>query len=61
MFQNFHKSCGPCIFVGILHIIPVSATVADRVTLLNKDHCMARWSESKANSGLIVQSDGIAR
>ena len=30
------------------------------VTLLNRVHCMARWSESKANSGLIVQSDGIA-
>ena len=31
-----------------------------KVILLNKVHCMARWSESKANSGLIVQSDRIA-
>ena len=30
------------------------------VILLNKVHCMAGWSESKTNSGLIVQSDGIA-
>jgi len=29
------------------------------VTLSNRVHCMARWLESKANSGLIVQSDGI--
>ena len=29
------------------------------ITLLNRVHCMAKWSESKANSGLIVQSDGI--
>jgi len=28
VFQNFHKSCRPCIFVSILHIISVSTTVA---------------------------------
>jgi len=29
------------------------------VTLLDRVYYMARWSESKANSSLIVQSDGI--
>ena len=30
-----------------------------KVILLNKDHCMARQLELKANSGLIVQLEGI--
>ena len=29
------------------------------IMLLNRVHYMARWSESKANSGLIVQLDEI--
>ena len=42
----------------ILYLFPQQLLIG--ITLLNRDHCMARWSESKANSGLIVQSDGIA-
>ena len=30
------------------------------IILLNRVHCMARWLELKANSGLIVQLDRIA-
>ena len=41
----------------ILYLFPQQLLMG--VTLLNRVHCMARWSESKANSGLIVQSDGI--
>jgi len=29
MFQNFHKSCKPCIFVNILYIILISIVVAN--------------------------------
>ena len=43
----------------ILYLFPQQLLIG--VTLLNKVHCIARWSESKANSGLIVQSDEIAR
>jgi len=42
----------------ILYLFPQQLLIG--VTLLNRDHCMARWSESKANSGLIVQLEGIA-
>ena len=42
----------------ILYLFPQQLLMG--VTLLIRVHCMARWSESKANSGLIVQSDGIA-
>ena len=42
----------------ILYLFPQQLLIG--VTLLNRNHCMARWSELKANSSLIVQSDGIA-
>ena len=42
----------------ILYLFPQQLLIG--VTLLNRDHCIARWLESKANSGLIVQSDRIA-
>ena len=42
----------------ILYLFPQQLLIG--VMLLNRDYYMARWSESKANSGLIVQSDGIA-
>jgi len=42
----------------ILYLFPQWLLIG--VMLLNRDHYMARWSELKANSGLIVQSDGIA-
>ena len=29
VFQNFHKSCRPCVFVSILYVILVSTAVAD--------------------------------
>ena len=41
----------------ILYLFPQQLLMG--ITLLNRVHSMARWSESKANSGLIVQSDGI--
>jgi len=41
----------------ILYLFPQQLLI--EVTLLNRDHCMARWSESKTNSGLIVQLEGI--
>jgi len=42
----------------ILYLFPQQLLIG--VTLLNRNHCMAKWSESKANSGLIDQSEGIA-
>ena len=42
----------------ILYLFPQQLLI--EVMLLNRDHCMAGWLESKANSGLIVQLDGIA-
>jgi len=36
----------------ILYLFPQQLLMG--VTLLNRVHCMARWSESNANSGLIV-------